>query len=352
MTSPSTLPPSCSPALVSFSVSILLWRIRRRHGISSGPGLWLIIVVALGFCSVVPAALRRANFYEVAICSAYAFTMLLFLGLQEALATRRWRTWWLAAASLGYGLAVGARPNLAFGGALLPAAAWWIWWPERRQPGAWRSLWRLLLPAVGPAALCVAGLLAYNYERFGDIFEFGRHYQLAVKGAGAQFSAAYLWHNLRLYYFTLPEFSRYFPFFSPGLEPTQPSGYFGWEFLHGQFYFVPLLLLALVGAAAIRWPPAARALWPLGAALAFWFLCNGVIVGLGGMRANRYMIDFQPALLLLVGLAVLLVDDRGPAVAALVHDRRWRVAALRQFLQRHDQSADRRVFPAKQSPGF
>jgi len=299
-------------ASLGFILSVvLLWRIRWRQGTAAGLGIWLIIVVALGFCSVVPAALRRANFYEAAVCSAYAFTMLFFLGLYEASAAKR-PAWWLVGASLSYGLAVGSRANLVVSGLLLPATALLIWWPVRRQPGSWRSLGRLLLAAGLPAALCLAGLLIYNYQRFDDFLEFGRNYQFGVKSEKAQFAVPYLWHNLRVYYFTLPEFSRYFPFFYPGRESPQPPGYFGREFAHGQFFFVPLALLALVGGGvAIRGRSTARILLPLSAALAFWFLCNGLIIGLGGMRANRYMIDFQPALLLLTCLGVLTAAGTG-----------------------------------------
>jgi hypothetical protein len=272
---------------------------------ASGLGIWLIIVVALGFCTVVPTALRRGAFYEVAICSGYAFTMLFFVCLHEASAVKR-PAWWLAGASLSYGLTVGSRANLVFSGLLLPTTVLSLWWPVRRQSESWRSLGRLLLAAGLPAAFCLTGLLIYNYQRFDDFLEFGLRYQFGVKGEGALFSVPYLWHNLRLYYFTLPELSRYFPFFLPGWESPQPSGYFGREFAHGQFFFVPCVLLALAGGIwAIRRQSTARIMLPLSAALAFWFLCNGLIVGLGGMRANRYMIDFQPALLLLTCLSLL-----------------------------------------------
>ncbi len=291
---------------------VLLWRIRRRQGTASGTGLWLVIVVALGFCTVVPAALRRGAFYEVAICSGYAFTMLFFIGLEEAMLTKRRPAWWLTAASLSYGLAVGSRVNLVFGGLLLPAAVLWLWWPEHTRADARRRLVRLALPALLPAALCLAGLLIYNYARFDDFLEPGWNYQFGIKGEKTQFAVPYLWHNLRLYYFTLPEFSRYFPFFYPGRESLQPPGYFGREFAHGQFFFVPLALLALVGGVtAVRRQSTVRMLLPFSAALAFWFLCNGLIVGLGGMRANRYMIDFQPALLLLTCLGVLTAAGTG-----------------------------------------
>jgi len=311
-------------ASVGFLAAVaLLWRLRRRHDLKGGAGLWFTLVLALGLCTVAPAALRRANFYEVAVCSGYAFGMLFLVCLHEAEGAPRHRALWLGGASLSYGLAVGSRPNLVLAGALLPAAVLLVWWPGRRQAGAARDLTRLTLAAGLPAAMCLGGLFAYNYLRFGNGFEFGNHYQIAIRSDRADFSPSYLWHNLRLYYLTWPSVSRYFPFFAPGAEPPQPPGYFGREFLHGQFYFLPLALLAALGALAARRRPGIGALLPITGGLLFCFLVNGFIVCLGGMRANRYQLDFQPALLVAVCLGLLLLAEgrgwrwRGPAGLSL-----------------------------------
>ena len=115
--------------------------------------------------------------------------------------------WWLAAASMAYGLALGARPSQLFGAVILlvPVAQAWR---GRRKIGA------LLMAATIPIMLIGLGLMLYNFLRFDNPFEFGQHYQLS---GGRQdtlqfFSLEYLWVNFRLYFLEPARWSAHFPF--------------------------------------------------------------------------------------------------------------------------------------------
>jgi tetratricopeptide (TPR) repeat protein len=90
--------------------------------------------------------------------------MLALAAIWKALHEPERRCWWLAAASLASGLAVGARPSLLFGAVILlmPVAQAWR---ERRR------VWTLLIAAIGPIALCGLGLMLYNTRRFDSPFE-------------------------------------------------------------------------------------------------------------------------------------------------------------------------------------
>lgn len=95
-----------------------------------------------------------------------------------------------AMASLCFALAVGCRPFYA-----VPAA----WWGLRCVRTAWqkRTGWRSLLPVVLPAAAVAAGLMAYNFARFGSLLEFGHSYLPEFQRAEhGQFHWSYLWPNL------------------------------------------------------------------------------------------------------------------------------------------------------------
>ena len=294
----------------------LLWRLRRRYFPAIGLGAWSGLVLAAGFCTVVPVALRHGLSYEVAICSAYAFTMLFFFSALRALEQPAAAGRWLVLAGLSYALVFGSRANLAFSGLLLPALVWAVW---RLQPGperTRRALQRAALAAGLPAALGVAGLLLYNHLRFGNPFEFGFRYQFGEAAHGRLFAAEYLWFNLRTYYFSLPEFSRYFPFFSPGIEHGRPAGYWGIENVHPQFFSALFAALALAGAVGLwrRRAACVAVIWTLGA-LACWFLGNGLIVCLFAAHPDRYLIDFQPALVLAAGIG-LLASSAWPAAAS------------------------------------
>lgn len=298
----------------------LLWQIRRRCFPESGLLPWLAVVLAAGLSTALPAALRHGAFYELAVCAAFAFAMLLFLSAWLALTRKKTRALWFMLASLSYGLLVGSRPNLAFSGLLLPLLVFAVWFTSRRAERGVPQLWRGLLCAGLPAALCLAGLAAYNAARFGSPFDFGYRYQVGSNATGVKFSLPFLWHNLQLYYFTLPEFSLYFPFFSPGREGPVPAGYFGIEQVHGQFY---MAVLGLLVAAGLVGTPQVKRISPplriLGALLVLWWLINGALMAAAPVRADRYSMDFHPALILLAAIGLLAAA--GPRLG-------WRRLAL------------------------
>ncbi len=304
-------------ATVGFLLMVaLLWRLRRRYFPALGLAAWSGLVLAAGFCTVVPVALRHGLSYEVAICSAYAFTMLFFFSALRALEQPAAAGRWLVLAGLSYALVFGSRANLAFSGLLLPGLAWAVWRLRRGPERTWPALQRAALAAGLPAVLGVAGLLLYNHLRFGHPFEFGFRYQCGEPAPGRLFAPEYLWFNLRTYYFSWPEFSRYFPFFSPGIENGRPAGYWGIENVHPQFFGGLLAALAVAGAAGVwrRRAACIAVIWTLGA-LGCWFLGNGLIVCLFAAHPDRYLIDFQPALMLAAGIG-LLASSAWPAVAS------------------------------------
>ena len=138
-------------------------------------------LVGLALTNTVPFLLRRPIQYEVAIACGYCFEMAgLWLMVTAVLGTelRRWR---MIAGSLCLGLALGARPTLAVGGAVAVAAALWEY---KRRTGTYRvrpssEILRLLTYALGPFVLCGLLLALYNHVRFGGFTNFGERYELA-----------------------------------------------------------------------------------------------------------------------------------------------------------------------------
>ena len=294
--------------------------VRRRFFPELGPGWTALGVLAIGLCTAAPSALRRPLFYEVAIGAGFAFAMAALW-----LATQAWwrpaqRKWWLALAGVAVGLAVGARANLAPPGVLLlcaaalgPAA---LGSSDGRKGPRWRAVAVGLMLAAGGAAAVGAGLAAYNYARFGSITEFGHNYQLGIRPQQL-FRPANLAHNLSLYYFKPPKLSAFFPFVSPPDEGPKPADYVGREHAHGQWVWTLVAVLAAAGAAAAWWRRRGegvrrRPLLVL-ALPGLWFVSSGLVVGLTGVRSNRYMVDFQPGLVLVtLGLLAFgLVGLRG-----------------------------------------
>lgn len=302
----------CAGYLLSLG---LLWSVRNRHFPRSSPWLQPLCAVLLGLGSGCAIMLRHPMFYEAAIGCAYFFQTLMLFSLYRALhaSAGRSRLGWLTLASLAAGLSVGARANLAFGTLVLLLVLVWLW--RRREdrgtllPAEVRGM---ALAGLGPIAACAAGLMAYNYLRFGSVLEFGVSYQFAlVKPA---FSLRFLPHNLKLYFFSFPEFSWYFPFITPVREMFRPEGYGGIEQMHGQFWSL-IWLVPVFAVAVWLWRRRLGVGTPLGVffTCGLWmYLVNLVILLCLGVRASRYIVDFQPTFLFLGAIGLMAGEQRFP----------------------------------------
>jgi tetratricopeptide (TPR) repeat protein len=259
------------------------------------------LAVALGLLTSAPILLQRADLLEVPVACGYALTMLALGAVWLAWHARTRRAWWLAAASLAMGLAVGARPTLLFGGVILLVPV--VWGPA----GSGRR--RMLLSALCPMTLCVCGVLLYNRLRFGSSLEFGQLYQLAVdyQGAVPHFSASYLWFNFCVDFLEPVQWSRVFPYVGRIVGPPVPTNH-GWaEDAFGVLTNLPMLGWALV--VPLAWRDRAeeprRALRGFIAATALLFASSALVLGLFYWNASRYELDFLPALAMLAAMGIL-----------------------------------------------
>jgi tetratricopeptide (TPR) repeat protein len=222
----------------------LLWVLWRRYFAEVGVGVVVAGALALGLGTGTPLFLASCDFYEVAISCGYALTMLALVAIWKALHEPVRRGWWLAAASLAYGLAVGARPSLLFGAVILLVPVVQAWREGRR-------VWPVLMAAVGPIVIIGLGLMLYNFLRFDNPLEFGWHYILPSDRDVRPFSRSYLWFNFRLYFLELARWSSQFPFISDVAVPPLPAGHGMVEAYCGVLSNFPVLWLAL--AAPLAW---------------------------------------------------------------------------------------------------
>lgn len=302
-------------ALAALTVSLAWWReMRRRFFPTLGVSWDVLAVLAFGFCTVMPSTLRRPLFYEVAIAAGWVFGALMLWALGRAM----WRprpARWLVAAGVACGLAIGSRANLAPVALLTLTLGAWL--TARSQGGGARRAVACVALAAAGAAPIGAGLAGYNYARFGSVVEFGHSYQLGLNPQ-RMFRGTNLAHNVPLYYFAPPQLNVYFPLVAPAEEPPKPVDYIGREHVHGEFAW--LLVAALAASsilAARRW----REMGEIGLAVfpvALWFGGNLLVTGLTGVRANRYMLDFHPALVwLTLGASGYAFVERRVIVRAL-----------------------------------
>jgi Flp pilus assembly protein TadD len=261
--------------------------------------------LALGLATSVPIVLQPGEVYEVAISCAYACTMLALVGIWLALHRPAERVRWLAAASLAFGLAVGARPTGLPSSAILLipllAAA-----EEARAvpPGKKSPLLHLLLAAAGPLTLCGLGLMAYNAQRFGSPFEFGQRYQVSsLRQDTVHFRLSYLWFNFRLYFLEPRPLHAGFPFMVEDPPRALPPGYGLVEQPFGILPNIPFVLCALAAPLACRHGARRRLGWFL-AGPAVLFAIPAFLFCLYFAVCPRYEMEFVPALVLLAVVGV------------------------------------------------
>jgi tetratricopeptide (TPR) repeat protein len=289
-------------------IASLLFDIRRRYFPGTNPWMVGLSVLSMG---IAVGLNLSGNVYEVAIVCGFAFLMLALGAFWRALHEPQRRVFWLALASMAYGLAMGARPTLLFSTVILliPVAE------AYRETGGSVHRFGWLLPAAAatvPAMLIVLALMAYNQLRFGNPFEFGWHYQLngrydATKAH--QFSPHYFWFNFRNYFLEPFEIRARFPFLHNAPALHIPSGYDTGSPGVGAAiwcsYPPAWLALALPLAWIGRPGKTISSLRRFAAALFFVLIIMALVLCLFFTAGSRYELDFLPVLLMLAIIGYL-----------------------------------------------
>ena len=129
---------------------------------------------SLAFLSTFPFQLRNGFYYQIAICAGQFFLWIaLYILLRAMLRPDSVTVGTLFFGGLLLGLAAASRPSLVLAGAAILLL---LFFPEHGNHHA--RLGRVIAYGSGFAVI-VFGILAYNYARFGSVFEFGVKYQLS-----------------------------------------------------------------------------------------------------------------------------------------------------------------------------
>ena len=314
--------------LVGYVFSLLILKeIRRRFFPECRGLLFFVLGVAVGLVSFAPILLRRHSMYELPIASGYAFSMAaLFCTLSAVLHGER-RTSWLALASLGWGLAIGSRPTYLLAPACLAFPLGRLLFGGARARNTAASRWKLAAVTLGPITTIGALLALYNFERFGDPFEFGVRYILSgvYESKVEHFSVRYLPWNLQAYFFAPGQWGRYFPFFhGAGMAAPLPSQHFGMDFPLGVLRCVPFLWLA--GFLPLLWMRPANTRKQHDVRLVVMMMAwvaaatGGIVLCFYAAMA-RYLGDFAPTLALLACVGAMTLQHQASATGKIA--ARW-----------------------------
>jgi hypothetical protein len=273
--------------------------------------LLVLMLLALGICQGVPYLLNRVFVYEIAISGGYFCLSGAVFFLACSIESRR-NILWLAMSGLMFGLAISCRPHLGLAGAIALAGL-------TVSPNRSRSS---LVAFLAPFILSGAAVAAYNYQRFGNPFEFGIRYLLTGENQNRiKLAAGNVIPGLYFMLFCPPDFSPVFPwvrlvlrypFNSP--ESHFPAGYVI-EPIVGALYCAPFILGALF---VVRGSSMAKVRILLRTALAS---SAAVLLFLTatGFTTQRYEVDFLPlAVLAAVASFGILIARSGGITRAAV----------------------------------
>jgi hypothetical protein len=267
----------------------------------------LLAATVLAFGTPVLLLLRRPEIYELEIAAGSFHVALALCLAAAALVAARYRTAWIAAASLSLGLAAGCRPNCVL---LAPVfVAWAAMGFGEPGPGPRRRAGPFLA-ALLPLGAAGMALAWFNWVRFGNPLEFGFRYQLVSydRIRVGFWSFRNIAYNLHRYLLGGARLRPYFPFFmgeSPGPMPL-PAGHEATDQVYGCLLFCPFLwlLLGLLSPAQRHSPLGKFALFATAIAGADFALF--LVMGNG---AYRYLADFVPPALLAAGVVLLGLAD-------------------------------------------
>jgi hypothetical protein len=285
----------------------LLGQIRRRWFQELPYGLYLVLAAISANSLNLFCAMLHADFYYLPILLALCFS-LWGLGLAVS-AVDRWRQGLtrvgvrLAGGALCLALTAGCRPQFLAGSFLLLPLLLPTFMENRKV----RRAWQYLAAAALPYLLVAAGLMYYNFIRFGSVFDFGAAYNLTTNDMTQRgFHLERLPDGFFMYLFQPPSLRLEFPFVEvTSFYSTYPgTTIMDWTF--GGAFWTRCILLGVLGIVNVRRELREKKLY--GFAVLSFLMALVVVAAdteLSGIL-NRYFMDFL--WLLVIPAAVILMQ--------------------------------------------
>ncbi|MDO4290084.1 MAG: cytochrome C oxidase Cbb3 [Eggerthellaceae bacterium] len=191
-------------------ISALLDRFARYHFKRVSLGLYLLLQIPLITCCGILYLVKFPTFYSLPIMCGLAFSAWGLYCWVRGRASRHASAWFFAG-SLCMALVAGCRPQLLVLSLVAFPLFWRTYITKRRlfTPAGAREFACLVAPYV----VVAAGIMGYNYARFGSVTDFGANYNLTVNDMTKRgMNVGRLAPALFAYFLQAPNVTGVFPF--------------------------------------------------------------------------------------------------------------------------------------------
>ena len=337
LTGTQDLPPCVGMIVMSvaavFAAFGLVKQAARRWFPRISAAAYLIAASAVAGCGQLYYLLLRPSVYEYVILCGASFVMLALWQWMAAANTpeehRGARLVHLVLGSLFMALVAGCRPQMEIF-AFLALPIFWKQYVTGRRLFTGKGAVEFVLFAL-PFMIVAAGLMAYNYARFGSPFDFGANYNLTSNDMTKRgLSLGRVAPALHYYLFAVPLVKAIFPYVSEIRVSTNYMGQTISELLYGGIVTTTPFLWVFALLPALRRRLSRLRLW----GVAGWCLFSAVALSaLDAMMAGilyRYLMDFALPLTFAAALCWLaleqVLEDHSAEPAACRLQRGFRTA--------------------------
>lgn len=291
--------------------STLLDRFARYHFKNVSLGLYLMLQIPLVTCSGVLYLLKFPTFYSLPIMCGLAFSV---WGLYCWLVgrTAKHPVAWYLTGSLCMALVAGCRPQLLVLSFIAFPLFWRPYITEKRI--LTKKGFCEFVCLIAPYLIVAAGIMWYNYARFGSPFDFGANYNLTVNDMTKRgFELGRLAPAFFSYFLQPPNVTGAFPFLQPTDFSTTYMGQTVKEVTFGGiFACLPLLWVLPFAGRILKLRIRARSTRTVMGTVAV-LLASGVIVALFDAQMagilQRYYADFSFMFLASTVLLIFIANE-------------------------------------------
>lgn len=224
--------------LYVFAAFYLVYQLFKKYFPKVSFKVYLLCAFLLSFCSGISYVIRIGYFYGLPIVMGAAFAMLGIGMWLRSLKESKINKKYLFFGSLLMALVAGCRPQIVLSSFLIIP----IFWKQIKNKEIFKI--KNLICICLPYLLVAAGLMYYNFVRFGSVLDFGANYNLTsndMTQRGFVFDRIFL--GLFSFLFEVPHINSVFPFINIYEITSNYHGITIYEHMAGGFITLNILIL-------------------------------------------------------------------------------------------------------------